>query len=193
MADMPTITPPIAVAGEGDFMPYKRDERYARSWAFPGTAGLEHRIGGLEKHAVTGNISHDAANHQLMVKTRAAKVAAVVEDIPLQNVEGENSGELLVVGWGGTRGHLSSAVAQLQEQGKSVSLCHLNYINPLPKNLADIFASFKRIVVCELNEGQAASYLQGIFPQFTFERFNKVEGQPFNVAELVNNFNEKLN
>ena len=128
-----------------------------------------------------------------MVKTRAAKVAAVVEDIPLQNVEGENSGELLVVGWGGTRGHLSSAVAQLQEQGKSVSLCHLNYINPLPKNLAEIFASFKRIVVCELNEGQAASYLQGIFPQFNFERYNKVEGQPFNVAELVNNFNEKLN
>ena len=100
---------------------------------------------------------------------------------------------MLVVGWGGTRGHLCSAVAQLREQGKSVSHCHLNYINPLPKNLAEIFASFKRIVVCELNEGQAASYLQGIFPQFKFERYNKVEGQPFNVAELVNNFNEKLN
>lgn len=193
MADMPTINPPIAVATDEPFMPYKRDERFARSWAFPGTAGLEHRIGGLEKHAVTGNISHDAANHQLMVKRRAAKVAAVVEDLPLQGVEGASSGELLVVGWGGTRGHLSSAVAQLQEQGKSVSLCHLNYINPLPKNLAEIFASFKRIVVCELNEGQAASYLQGIFPQFNFERYNKVEGQPFNVAELVNNFNEKLN
>ena len=128
-----------------------------------------------------------------MVTTRAAKVAAVVEDLPLQVVDGDASGDLLVVGWGGTRGHLCSAVAQLREQGKSVSHCHLNYINPLPKNLAEIFAAFKRIVVCELNEGQAASYLQGIFPQFTFERYNKVEGQPFNVAELVNVFNEKLN
>ena len=193
MADMPTITPPIAVATDEPFMPYKRDERYARSWAFPGVAGLEHRIGGLEKHAVTGNISHDPANHQLMVTTRAAKVAAVVEDIPLQNLEGVSEGELLVVGWGGTRGHLSSAVAQLREQGASIALCQLNYINPLPKNLADIFASFKRIVVCELNEGQAASYLQGLFPQFAFERYNKVEGQPFTVAELVEVFNQKLN
>ena len=192
MADMPAINPPIAVAGEGDFMPYKRDSRFVRSWAFPGTASLEHRIGGLEKNATTGNISYDPANHATMVATRAAKVAAVVADVPAQTVEGDKSGELLVVGWGGTRGHLASAVAKMREQGKSVSHCHLNYLNPLPANLADIFAGFKRIVVCELNAGQAASYLQSQFPQFTFERCNKIEGQPFTVAELVSVFNEKL-
>ena len=192
MADMPAINPPIAVAGEGDFMPYKRDSRFVRSWAFPGTASLEHRIGGLEKNATTGNISYDPANHATMVATRAAKVAAVVADVPAQTVEGDKSGELLVVGWGGTRGHLASAVAAMRQQGKSVSHCHLNYLNPLPANLADIFAGFKRIVVCELNAGQAASYLQSQFPQFTFERCNKIEGQPFTVAELVSVFNEKL-
>ena len=192
MADMPAINPPIAVAGEGDFMPYKRDSRFVRSWAFPSTASLEHRIGGLEKNATTGNISYDPANHATMVATRAAKVAAVVADVPAQTVEGDKSGELLVVGWGGTRGHLASAVAKMREQGKSVSHCHLNYLNPLPANLADIFAGFKRIVVCELNAGQAASYLQSQFPQFTFERCNKIEGQPFTVAELVSVFNEKL-
>ena len=193
MADMPTINPPIAVAGEGDFMPYKRDERNVRSWAFPGTANLEHRIGGLEKNAATGNISYDPANHAVMVATRAAKVAAVVADIPEQTVYGDNSGDLLVVGWGGTRGHLTSAVEKMREQGKSISHCHLNYLNPLPANLEQLFAGYKRIVVCELNAGQAASYLQGLFPQFSFERYNKVEGQPFTVAELVNVFNEKLN
>ena len=192
MADMPAINPPIAVAGEGDFMPYKRDSRFVRSWAFPGTASLEHRIGGLEKNATTGNISYDPANHATMVATRAAKVAAVVADVPTQTVEGDKSGELLVVGWGGTRGHLASAVAAMRQQGKSVSHCHLNYLNPLPANLADIFAGFKRIVVCELNAGQAASYLQSQFPRFTFERCNKIEGQPFTVAELVSVFNEKL-
>ena len=192
MADMPAINPPIAVAGEGDFMPYKRDSRFVRSWAFPGTASLEHRIGGLEKNATTGNISYDPANHATMVATRAAKVAAVVVDVPAQTVEGDKSGELLVVGWGGTRGHLASAVAKMREQGKSVSHCHLNYLNPLPINLAEIFAGFKRIVVCELNAGQAASYLQSQFSQFTFERCNKIEGQPFTVAELVSVFNEKL-
>ena len=192
MADMPAINPPIAVAGEGDFMPYKRDSRFVRSWAFPGTASLEHRIGGLEKNATTGNISYDPANHATMVATRAAKVAAVVADVPEQTVEGDKSGELLVVGWGGTRGHLASAVAAMRQQGKSVSHCHLNYLNPLPANLADIFAGFKRIVVCELNAGQAASYLQSQFPQFVFERCNKIEGQPFTVAELVSVFNEKL-
>ena len=192
MADMPAINPPIAQAAEEDFMPYKRDSRFVRSWAFPGTASLEHRIGGLEKNATTGNISYDPANHATMVATRAAKVAAVVADVPEQSVDGDSSGELLVVGWGGTRGHLASAVAAMREQGKSVSHCHLNYLNPLPANLAEIFAGFKRIVVCELNAGQAAAYLQSQFPQFTFERCNKVEGQPFTVAELVSVFNEKL-
>lgn len=192
MADMPTINPPIAKEADGDFMPYLRDERHVRSWAFPGTAGLEHRIGGLEKHSQTGNISYDPANHAVMVAQRAAKVACVADDIPLQEIDGDKSGELLVVGWGGTRGHLASTVSQLREEGYSVSHCHLNYINPLPKNLETIFGSFKKIVVCELNEGQAASYLQGIFPQFKFNRCNKVEGQPFTVAELLNSLKNYL-
>ena len=192
MADMPAINPPIAESSEQIFMPYRRDSRHVRSWAFPGIKGLEHRIGGLEKHFATGNISYEPANHALMVATRAAKVAAIVEDIPLQSVMGQVAGELLVVGWGGTRGHIESAVSQMQAMGFSVSHCHLNYLNPLPKNVEQIFAGFKRILVCELNEGQAASYLQGLFPQFVFERFNKIEGQPFTVAELLNAFNEKL-
>jgi len=192
MADMPAINPPIAESSEQTFMPYRRDSRHVRSWAFPGVKGLEHRIGGLEKHFATGNISYEPANHALMVATRAAKVAAIVEDIPLQSVMGQVAGELLVVGWGGTRGHIESAVSQMQAMGFAVSHCHLNYLNPLPKNMEQMFAGFKRILVCELNEGQAASYLQGLFPQFVFERFNKVEGQPFTVAELLNAFNEKL-
>ena len=139
MSEYPAIVPPIVEPRQGEeFMPYARNEKLARGWAFPGKEGLEHRIGGLENHFATGNISYDPANHAQMVATRAAKVAAVVEDIPLQGVDGESSGDLLVVGWGGTRGHLCSAVSQLRAEGKSVSHCHINYLNPLPKNLAQV-------------------------------------------------------
>ena len=105
---------------------------------------------------------------------------------------GDTEGDLLVVGWGGTKGHLQSAVAQLRNEGKSVSLCHFNYINPLPKGVAEIFGRFKRIVVCELNEGQFAAYLRQNFRQFAFEQYNKCEGQPFTVAELTEKFNTLL-
>lgn len=192
MKDYPEIVPPIIDECEGEFMPYARDERLVRRWAFPGKRGLEHRIGGLEKHALKGCISYDPANHQQMVDARAAKVARIADDLPVQSVEGEPSGRLLVVGWGGTKGHLQSAVAQLRKQGKSVSLCHFNYINPLPKGVAEIFGRFERIVVCELNEGQFAAYLRQNFRQFTFEQYNKCEGQPFTVAELVERFNGLL-
>lgn len=192
MKDYPEIVPPIIDECEGEFMPYARDERLVRRWAFPGKRGLEHRIGGLEKHALKGCISYDPANHQQMVDARAAKVARIADDLPVQSVEGEPSGRLLVVGWGGTKGHLQSAVAQLRKQGKSVSLCHFNYINPLPKGVAEIFGRFERIVVCELNEGQFAAYLRQNFQQFTFEQYNKCEGQPFTVAELVERFNGLL-
>ena len=192
MKDYPEIVPPIIDECEGEFMPYARDERLVRRWAFPGKRGLEHRIGGLEKHALKGCISYDPANHQQMVDTRAAKVARIADDLPVQSVEGEPSGRLLVVGWGGTKGHLQSAVAQLRKAGKSVSLCHFNYINPLPKSVAEIFGRFERIVVCELNEGQFAAYLRQNFQQFTFEQYNKCEGQPFTVAELVERFNGLL-
>lgn len=192
MQDYPAIVPPIIEECEGDFMPYERDERLVRRWAFPGKKGLEHRIGGLEKHALKGCISYEPANHSLMVATRAAKVARIADDIPAQEVMGDTEGDLLVVGWGGTKGHLQSAVAQLRNEGKSVSLCHFNYINPLPKGVAEIFGRFKRIVVCELNEGQFAAYLRQNFRQFAFEQYNKCEGQPFTVAELTEKFNTLL-
>ena len=193
MADYPAINPPIVdEAPEGGFMPYARNENYARGWAFPGKPGLQHRVGGLEKDALKGTISHDPANHQLMVKNRAAKVAKVVDDIPAQTVFGAEEGDLLVVGWGGTRGHLQAAVEQLQAEGKRVSLCHFNYINPLPKGVEEIFARYKKIVVCELNEGQFANYLRMNFQQFHYEQYNKCEGQPFTVVELVEKFETLL-
>ena len=189
MADYPAITPPIVDrAPEGGFMPYVRNERLARGWAFPGKEGLEHRVGGLEKDAVKGSISHDPANHQLMTNLRAEKVARVADDIPAQTVCGDAGGELLVVGWGGTRGHLQNAVDQLRAEGRSVSLCHFNYINPLPKGVAEIFARFKKIVVCELNEGQFANYLRQQLQQFDYLQYNKVEGQPFTIVELKRHF-----
>lgn len=193
MVDMPSINPPIAVASGEPFMPYRRDERGVRSWAAAGSEGLEHRIGGLEKDAMTGNISYDPANHAVMTKTRAAKVAAVVEDIPQQRCSGEESGDVLVVGWGGTRGHLATAVNQLREEGFAVSHCHFNYINPLPKGVEQIFAGFKHIVVCELNSGQFAAYLRQNYPQFAYHQYNKVEGQPFTTAELVDTLRQYLN
>lgn len=192
MSDYPTIVPPIVEECEGDFMPYARGENLARGWAFPGKAGLEHRIGGLEKHALKGCISYEPSNHQQMVNVRAEKVARIADELPRQTVEGDESGRLLVVGWGGTKGHLQSAVQQLRAEGKSVSLCHFNYINPLPKGVAEIFGRFDRIVVCELNEGQFAAYLRQNFPQFAFEQYDKCEGLPFTVAELKQKFNGLL-
>ena len=193
MKDYPTIVPPIVeTAPEGGFMPYVRNEKLARGWAFPGKTGLEHRVGGLEKDAVKGSISHDPANHQKMTFLRAEKVRKVADYIPAQTVYGDAEGELLVVGWGGTRGHLQNAVDQLREEGKSVSLCHFNYINPLPKGVGEIFAKFKKIVVCELNEGQFANYLRQQFQEFQYEQFNKVEGQPFTIVELKEKFETLL-
>lgn len=192
MSDYPAIVPPIVEECEGDFMPYARGENLARGWAFPGKAGLEHRIGGLEKHALKGCISYEPSNHQQMVNVRAEKVARIADELPRQTVEGDESGRLLVVGWGGTKGHLQSAVQQLRAEGKSVSLCHFNYINPLPKGVAEIFGRFDRIVVCELNEGQFAAYLRQNFPQFAFEQYDKCEGLPFTVAELKQKFNDLL-
>ncbi|MBQ2728896.1 MAG: 2-oxoacid:acceptor oxidoreductase subunit alpha [Alistipes sp.] len=190
MSDYPTIVPPIIEeAPEGGFMPYVRNEKLARGWAFPGKTGLEHRVGGLEKDAIKGSISHDPANHQKMTRLRAEKVAKVADYIPAQKVYGDEEGDLLVVGWGGTRGHLQNAVDELRKEGKRISLCHFNYINPLPKGVRDIFAKFKKIVVCELNEGQFAGYLRQQFQEFHYEQFGKCEGQPFTIVELKEKFN----
>ena len=196
MKDYPEIHPPIVTElaeGEKSFMPYRRDEKtLARRWALPGTPGLEHRIGGLEKDALKGSVSHDPYNHEKMIRTRAEKVARVADYIPRQEVMGDAEGDLLVVGWGGTRGHLETAVNELRAEGKKVSLCHFNYINPLPHGVREIFGKFKKIVVCELNDGQFANYLRMSFPEFRYEQCNKLQGLPFTREELIEKFNELL-
>ena len=189
-SELPSITPRIAT-DPSTFKPYSRDEKtLAREWAFPGMDGYQHRIGGLEKDAA-GNVSHDPANHQKMVGIREEKVNRVVEMIPELEVYGDQEGELLVVGWGGTFGYTEGSVREMRTQGVKIGLAHFNYIKPLPANTAEIFARFKKIVVCELNLGQFAAYLRDKVPGFVYHQYNKVQGLPFTVKELVENF-EKL-
>ncbi|MDY0201518.1 MAG: 2-oxoacid:acceptor oxidoreductase subunit alpha [Bacteroidales bacterium] len=193
MKDYPEIKPPLVPDGATDYLPYERDsEKLARRWAIPGQKGLEHRLGGLEKDFVKGSVSHDPINHQKMTDVRAAKVAKVQDFIPEQEVIGDAEGDLLVVSWGGTYGHTLTAVNSLQKEGKKVSLCHLHYINPLPKNIKDIFKRFKNIIVCELNMGQMANYLRMNHQEFNYLQFNKVQGLPFTVTELKGRFNQIL-
>ena len=186
MAEMPTITPRIAKKPEG-FKPYGRtDETLARDWAFPGMEGFEHRIGGLEKDE-SGTVSHDPANHEYMCKLRAEKVEKIAEMIPELETYGCPKGDVLIVGWGGTYGHLVSAARELCNDGKHVGLAHFNYINPLPSNTAEVFSRYKKIVVCELNLGQFVAYLRDKLPQFTYHKYNKVQGLPFSVEEIKEN------
>lgn len=194
MAKLPEIN--IRRAKEGDnYQPYARDpETLARTWAVPGTKGLEHRIGGLEKMNITGTISYVPENHQVMTDLRQEKVARIANYIPEQEVYGsQEGGEILVVGWGGTYGHLFSAVKELRKEGKDVSLAHFNYINPLPKNTRDVFAKFRKILVCELNLGQFASYLRSKYPEFTYQQYNKVAGLPFTMLEIKEEVNKLIN
>jgi len=186
MKDLPNIKPPFANNTEIPFLPYKRDtEKLARLWAIPGTPGLEHRIGGLEK-TEKGTVSYIPENHEHMVNIRAEKVDRVVNDIPDIAVQGASSGDLLVVGWGGSFGYLITAVRELQNAGHKVSLVNFNYINPLPGNVKDVFRRFKKIVVCELNLGQFANYLRIKHQEFTYEQINKVQGIPFTINEIKN-------
>ena len=194
MSSFPDIKPPIVFERpEGGYMPYKRNEKtMARSWAIPGTPGCEHRIGGLEKDALTGCVSHDPINHEIMTKARAEKVAKVADFIPEAKVYGDKEGELLVVGWGGTFGHLRTTVDALRAEGKSVSHLQFEFINPLPKGVEKIFSKFKNIIVCELNSGQFASHLKSNLQQFKYNQINKVQGLPFTTDELAAAFNKLL-
>lgn len=193
MKDFPEIKPPLVPDGTENFLPYERDpEKLVRRWAIPGQKGLEHRVGGLEKDYLKGSVSHDPINHQRMVNVRAEKVERVQNFIPDQEVFGDQEGELLVVSWGGTYGHTFTSVLEARKEGKSVSLCHIHYINPLPKNIRDIFKRFKKILVCELNMGQMANYLRMNFQEFNYLQFNKVQGLPFTVVELKEKFNQIL-
>jgi 2-oxoglutarate ferredoxin oxidoreductase subunit alpha len=171
------------------YLPYKRNERLARPWALPGTEGLMHRIGGLEKQDVTGNVSYDPQNHEHMVHTRAQKVENVAQDIPPQDVFGPKSGDLLVLSWGGTYGACLTAVQKCQQQGLSVAHCHLRYMNPFPRNLGEILNQYRKILVPELNLGQLCLLIRARFLKDAVG-FNKVQGRPFTVEELVRKIKE---
>ncbi len=173
------------------FLPYQRNERLARPWALPGTEGLMHRIGGLEKEDGTGNVSYDPDNHEHMVHTRAQKVANVAKEIPPQEVNGSESGELLVVSWGGTYGSCTTAVERCQEEGLSVSHIHLRYLNPFPSNLGNLLSIFKRVLVTELNMGQLRLLLRSEF-MIDAKGLNKVKGKPFAVQEIVQAIKDEL-
>ena len=190
--DMPDIIPNIAKEGE-EYQPYKRDENtLARKIAIPGTKGLEHRIGGLEKEDVTGDVSYDPENHEKMCGIRAEKIRLISELIPQQKILGGEDSDLLVVGWGGTYGSLYSAVDNLISEGESIALCQFNYINPLPKNTGALLKKFKKIVVCELNSGQFANYLRMNFQGIEFNQYNKIQGLPFTTSELKSHFKTLL-
>jgi 2-oxoglutarate ferredoxin oxidoreductase subunit alpha len=184
MKDMPEVIVPYAVKTDKEFLAYERDPKtLARKWAIPGTPGLEHRVGGLEK-TIKGSVSYTPENHEFMVKTRDEKVERIVSDVPDLKVIGKKTGDLLVIGWGSSYGHIATAVAELQAEGYKVSAANFNYIRPLPKNTAKVFAGFTKLVVCELNTGQFANYLRMKHQKYSYHQYNKVQGLPFTVKEI---------
>ena len=175
---------PAGTDPDEPFMPYARDEYLARPWAVPGTPGLMHRVGGLEKEDGTGNVSYDPDNHQHMTDTRAAKVKMIAQRIPKQEVFGDSSGDVLVVSWGGTYGACHTAVQRCQNAGRKVSHAHIRYLNPLPRNLGEILRSYRTVLVPELNAGQLRMLLRAEY-LVDCVGVNKVQGKPFAVTELV--------
>ncbi len=195
MSEYPEIKAPVVqgMLQEGEkFRPFDRDpETLVRSWAVPGQRGFEHRVGGLEKNHA-GVLSSDPLNHELMVNERAEKVARIANYIPVLEVDGPESGKLLVVGWGGTYGHIKSAVEQVREEGDKVSFAHFDFINPLPRNTREVFEKFDKIIVCELNSGQFAAYLRARLPENKYIQCNKIQAQPFLVNEVVDAIKKEL-
>ncbi|MBY0476316.1 MAG: 2-oxoacid:acceptor oxidoreductase subunit alpha [Chitinophagaceae bacterium] len=178
--------------GEEKLLAYKRDEKLVRPWAIPGTPGLEHRIGGLEKQDITGNISYDAENHQHMVKTRQAKVDMIADYIPLQKLDsGPATGKVLVLGWGSTYGAIKSACAELQAQGKSVAHAHLRYVRPFPKNLGDIIKNYDTVLIPELNNGQLIRIIRDVY-FIDAKGYNKIKGVPITKGELIEELGKYL-
>lgn len=190
IAQYPAIVPPYVTPDmQEGWSPYKRNpENDVRYWAVPGTPGFTHRIGGLEKSAATGAISNDPANHHNMVETRARKVEKIALEIPELQVEGCEDADLLIIGFGGTYGHLCETMQQMNSEGKKVALAQFQYINPLPRNTAEVLRRYKKIVVAEQNMGQFAGYLQTKIGDIKLHRYNEVKGQPFTVATLVEEF-----
>ncbi|MDE6343015.1 MAG: 2-oxoacid:acceptor oxidoreductase subunit alpha [Muribaculaceae bacterium] len=194
--DFPEIKPPFVSKEmiESGWTPYMRDpETLARYLAIPGTEGAMHRVGGLEKDAVTSVISTDGANHEKMVKTRLRKVQNIAADIPLLQIQGDPQADTLLIGWGGTYGHLLTATEQLCEEGTPVALAHFRYINPLPANALEEIRKYRNVIVAELNTGMFADYLQQKLPAVDIKRINKIEGQPFMVSEIVDGVKQHIN
>jgi 2-oxoglutarate ferredoxin oxidoreductase subunit alpha len=178
--------------GEEVLLPYKRDEKLVRSWAVPGTPGLEHRIGGLEKQDVTGNISYDPDNHQHMVKVRQAKVDKIADYIPEQKLDsGPEKGKLLVIGWGSTYGAIKSAVSELQGEGHKVSHAHIRYLRPFPKNLGSIIKNFEKVLIPEINNGQLIKIIRDVY-FVDAKGYNKIMGIPITKTELVEEIRKYL-
>jgi 2-oxoglutarate ferredoxin oxidoreductase subunit alpha len=186
---LPTMDPNFASDPE-TFQSYARDPKtLARPWAIPGTPGLEHRIGGLEKADITGNVSYDPANHDKMVRLRAEKIAGIAQDVPDVEVSGDESGGLLVLGWGSTYGVITTAVQRARAQGKRVSAAHLRHLNPLPANLGKVIGRYDRVLMPEMNLGQMRMLLRAKF-LVDIEGLNKVSGRPFTIAEVENKIAE---
>jgi 2-oxoglutarate ferredoxin oxidoreductase subunit alpha len=192
-ATLPPIDPAFATApkdGDPPFEPYSRDEHLARPWAVPGTPGLAHRIGGLEKAHGSGNISYDGANHERMTELRAAKVAAIADEIPPLTVDSEPGAELLVLGWGSTEGSIRAGVRMAREAGYTVACAQLRHLSPLPSNTGDVLRTFERVLVPELNSGQLASVLRARF-LVDVESFTKIQGQPLFAGEILEQIAER--
>jgi 2-oxoglutarate/2-oxoacid ferredoxin oxidoreductase subunit alpha len=185
---------PVAFRTEpGGFFPYLRDETtLSRPWVVPGTPGLEHRIGGLEKEYLTGNVSYAPTNHEQMIRVRARKIAGIVREIPPTEVHGPAAGDLLLVGWGSTYGALAQAARQLQDDGQRVAHVHLRYLNPLPADLGDVLRRFHRVLVPEMNLGQLVRLLRAEYLVDAIG-FNKIQGRPFKIAEVVARARKLLN
>jgi 2-oxoglutarate ferredoxin oxidoreductase subunit alpha len=191
--------PPIEVnfkkelnENEETFQPYLRDEKLVRAWAVPGFAGLEHRVGGLEKQDITGNVSYDPENHQLMVKIRQQKIDNIADYIPEQKIDnGPEKGKVLVIGWGSTYGAIKSAVAEVISEGHAVSHLHLRYVRPFPKNLGDIIKNFEKVLIPELNNGQLVKIIRDKY-LVDAKGFNKIMGIPFAKSELVEEIKKML-
>ncbi len=192
MKDMPEIKTQFIGKDEKEYMPYLRDKKMVRKWAVPGMKGFEHRIGGLEKMEVTGNVSYVPENHEAMSIERDEKIKFIQDEIPELKVEGNEDADVLVVGWGSTYGHLTTAVRELNEAGKKVAHAHFNYINPLPKNTNDVLSKYKEIIVFELNLGQFAKYLRMMHPHNHYEYYDKIQGLPLTVTEIKEKVNQIL-
>ncbi|HET8542066.1 MAG TPA: 2-oxoacid:acceptor oxidoreductase subunit alpha [Anaeromyxobacter sp.] len=170
---------------EGKYMPYLRNDKLVRPWAIPGTPGLEHRIGGLEKDSMSGMVSYDGMNHERMVKTRAQKIRNVVEDVPDVQPFGAASGDVLLLSWGGTFGSVRGAAEELVAKGKKVGHAHLRWLNPLPRNLGDVLKAYEKILVPEVNDGQLAEYVRSRYPGVDPLQYNRIHGKPLKISELV--------